>query len=79
MGNVQRTILRNAGERSGEIDQEINGLESNNYNFEQGNENTANLHTRELQSPKGDELLLTNEVTTILEGAAPRLHRYRKQ
>ena len=27
MGNVQSTILRNAGERTREIDQEINGLE----------------------------------------------------
>ena len=47
-------------------------LTRNNPNFEQGNENTTNLHTRELQSPEGNELLLTNEVTTILEGAAPR-------
>ena len=72
IGSVQSTILRNAGERTGEIDQEINGLELNNSNFEQGNENTTNLHTRELQSPEGDEPLLTNEVTTLLEGAAPR-------
>ncbi|XP_015765670.1 PREDICTED: uncharacterized protein LOC107344511 [Acropora digitifera] len=72
MGNVQSTMLRNAGERTREIDQEINGLESNKDNFEQGNENTTNLHTRELQRPEGDEILLTNEVTTVLEGAAPR-------
>ena len=38
MGSVQSTILRNAGEITGEIDQEINGLELNNSNFEQGNE-----------------------------------------
>ena len=60
IGNVQSTILRKAGERTREIDQEINALESNNDNFEQGNENTPNLHTRELQSPEGDEILLTN-------------------
>ena len=72
MANVQGTMLRNAGERTREIDQEINGLESNKDNFEQGNENTTNLHTRELQRPEGDEILLTNEVTTVLEGAAPR-------
>ena len=72
MANVQSTMLRNAGERTREIDQEINGLESNKDNFEQGNENTTNLHTRELKSPEGDEILLTNEVTIVLEGAAPR-------
>ena len=72
MANVQSTMLRNAGERTREIVQEINGLESNKDNFEQGNENTTNLHTRELQRPEGDEILLTNEVTTVLEGAAPR-------
>ena len=72
MANVQSTTLRNAGERTREIDQEINGVESNKDNFEQGNENTTNLHTRELQRPEGDEMLLTNEVTTVLEGAAPR-------
>lgn len=72
MGNVQSTMLRNAGEKTREIDQEINGLESNKDNFEQGNENTTNLHTRELQRPEGDEILLTNEVTTVLQGAAPR-------
>lgn len=38
MGSVQSTILRNAGERTREIDQEINGLELNNSNFEQGND-----------------------------------------
>ena len=47
-------------------------LELNNSNFEQGNENPTNLHTRELQSPAGDESLLNNEATTILEGATPR-------
>ena len=72
MANVQSTMLRNACERTREIDQEINGLESNKDNFEQGNENTTNLHTRELQRPEGDEILLTNEVTTVLEGAASR-------
>ena len=30
------------------------------------------MHTRGLQSPEGDEILLTKEVTTVLEDAAPR-------
>ena len=72
MGNVQSTILRNAGGKTGKTDQENNRLELNNSNFEQGNENSTNLHTRELQSPIGDEPLLNNEVTTILEGATSR-------
>ena len=58
---IYETRLENwKGERTREIDQEINALESNNDNFEQGDENTPNLHTRELQSPEGDEILLTN-------------------
>ena len=52
MGNVQGTMVRNPGERTREIDQEINGLESNKDNFEQGNENTTNCILESYKDPK---------------------------
>ena len=52
MANVQSTTLRNAGERTGEIDQEINGLELNNSNFEQGNDTSRIYILESYKVPK---------------------------